>query len=323
LSRNSDSNEGNIISKFYKEIDILYGTEIKNNPNIEFRYIEPTKLQEIERFFFEFYVAKASSIELFYDLNHEIKYFDYSLMNKISEIMINNKSVAKEGIFTKINSYLYDAFMKSKFHNQVDKPKTLNNPFFFMLLPQEQVIAEYFRSQEGKGTKGYDRAGLDMTLNLSKVEEMKYTDGNILFIKDGSFDVTNKVSFLSKEEDYQQPSFIIPVKAKISSTINAGNYSQTIDYFVNEIGGEKRVNGAEDNGGTDRRASEHSSFIKNNSKFFAKNIKEHSKHSKDRSSSFNQRMVKKQSLSPLATPIPKEKMDYFFVPGSPKFNYEN
>ena len=86
------------------------------------------------------------------------------------------------------------------------------------------------------------------------------------YIAEGSFDVVNKVSFLSKDEDYQQPSFIIAVKAKVTSTNNAGNFSQTIDYFVNEMGGEKRINGAEENGATDRRVSEHSSFLKNVSK---------------------------------------------------------
>lgn len=71
---------------------------------------------------------------------------------------------------------------------------------------------------------------------------------------------------MSKEDEVQQPSFIIPVKAKLSASILNMNMSQTIDYFVNEIGIDKKVNGAEENGATDRKVSEQSSFLKNRSK---------------------------------------------------------
>lgn len=318
LSRNSDSNEGSIINKLYKEIDILYGTEIKNNPNIEFRYIEPTKLQEIERFFFEFYVSTSSSMDLFYDINHEIKYFDYFLLNKVGEILVHNKTLPHEIIIQKVIGYLFELHVKTKFNNLTpgEKPKTLNNPFHFMLLPKEQIVNEYFKMPDGgKSFKTLaDKSANDLTLNLSKVEEFKFTEGRSFINPDNSFDVVNKVSFLSKEDDVQQPSFIIPVKAKITST-NMANFSQTIDYFVNEIGGtEKRVNGAEENGGVENRVSEHSSLLKNN-KDTSNHLKLH-----NRSSSLNNKLTKKPSFSPVATPIPKENRDIFFAPGSPKFN---
>jgi hypothetical protein len=84
-------------------------------------------------------------------------------------------------------------------------------------------------------------------------------------IVEGSFDLPNKGFFLTKDDDIQQPSFIIPVKAKLSASNMNMNMSQTIDYFVNEMGYEKKVNGAEENGATDRKVSEHSSFLKNRS----------------------------------------------------------
>lgn len=74
----------------------------------------------------------------------------------------------------------------------------------------------------------------------------------------------NKVSFLLRDEESQLPSFIIPIKAKVSS--NNANFSQTLDYFVQEIG-DKKINRVEDNGATEARESEHSSFIKNISKY--------------------------------------------------------
>ena len=124
LSRNSENSESSNLNKFYKEIEILYGTEIKNNPNIEFRYIEPTKLQEVERFLFEFFVSISRNIELFYTPNHDIKYFDYTLLNKISEILLSNKNASRDNIFTKINNYYFENSMKNKINRVEDNGAT-------------------------------------------------------------------------------------------------------------------------------------------------------------------------------------------------------
>lgn len=181
LSRNSESNEANILNKFYKEIDILYGTEIKNNPNIEFRYIEPSKLQEIERFFFEFFISISNTTELFYDLNHELKYFDYAHLNKLSDIIITNKSNTKEIIVNKISSYYSESYMKTKSrnNNQTEKYKIPNNPFYFMFLTKDQFINEFFHFQDKSSQKLTEKSLNDVTLNLSKVEEIKYNDSKI------------------------------------------------------------------------------------------------------------------------------------------------
>ena len=180
LSRNSENTEGNILNKFYKEIDILYGTEIKNNPNIEFRYIEPSKLQEIERFFFEFYISISNTIELFYDINHEIKYFDNIHMNKLSEIVISNKFNSKD-LLNKISSYYSECYMKNKLRgiNQTEKSKIPNNPYYFMFLNKDQFINEFFHFQDRSSIKLTEKSLNDVTLNLSKVEEIKYNDSKI------------------------------------------------------------------------------------------------------------------------------------------------
>ena len=162
-----------MINKVYKEIDILYGTEIKNNPNIEFRYIEPTKLQEIERFFFEFYISISTNMELFFDLNHEIKYLDYTILNKMGEILLNNKNYARDAIMIKINNYYHENLNKNKIltNSNSEKLKISNNPYHFMGLSKETHISEYFKEHQNN-----DRSVLDVTLNLSKIEEIKAQD---------------------------------------------------------------------------------------------------------------------------------------------------
>lgn len=181
LSRNSENSESSNLNKFYKEIEILYGTEIKNNPNIEFRYIEPTKLQEVERFLFEFFVSISRNIELFYTPNHDIKYFDYTLLNKISEILLSNKNASRDNIFTKINNYYFENSMKNKFQgtNPVfEMPKIINNPYYFMVLPQEQFFSEFYHFTENQ-IKNQDKSFIDVTLNLSRIEEVKCNNSNI------------------------------------------------------------------------------------------------------------------------------------------------
>jgi hypothetical protein len=129
----TDNSDQNVIQKGYKEIDLLYGADVKNNTNIEFRYTEPRKLQEIEKFFIEYYISIRTNNDIFHDVNHELKYFDYSIITSINEILVThreiitdetsqvqfNKICSVENLITKINSKLYENFMSYK--NSVEK----------------------------------------------------------------------------------------------------------------------------------------------------------------------------------------------------------
>lgn len=140
LSRMSENSDQHLAHKGYKEIDLFYGSEVKNNNNIEFRYTEPRKLQEIEKFFIEFFISIRNNTDIYHDVNHELKYFDYSIITAINEILISHrenltkengangnignstspnennivnrdKQNSIESLITKINNKLYENFL--------------------------------------------------------------------------------------------------------------------------------------------------------------------------------------------------------------------
>lgn len=122
LSRHNDTETSITPHKNYKEIDIIYGSEIKNSNNIEFRYTEPKKLKEIERFFIEFFISTTNKFDLFYHTNHDIKYFDNSLILIIDEIINQNKNATLENIVNKINNKFYENYLNG---GEIDKGKIL------------------------------------------------------------------------------------------------------------------------------------------------------------------------------------------------------
>jgi hypothetical protein len=111
LSRYNDTETSVSHLKNYKEIDIIYGSDIKNSTNIEFRYTEPKKLKEIEKFFLEFYSSTINKLDLFFNPALDLKYFDNFLILTIDEIINQNKKISCDSLFNKINSRFYEMFL--------------------------------------------------------------------------------------------------------------------------------------------------------------------------------------------------------------------
>jgi hypothetical protein len=101
-------------------------------------------------------------------------------MNKLSEIVISNKFNSKD-LLNKISSYYSECYMKNKLRgiNQTEKSKIPNNPYYFMFLNKDQFINEFFHFQDRSSIKLTEKSLNDVTLNLSKVEEIKYNDSKI------------------------------------------------------------------------------------------------------------------------------------------------
>lgn len=171
LSRTTENNDQHIINKGYKEIDLLYGSEVKNNTNIDFRYSEPKKLQEIEKFFIEFYISIRDTSDIFYNINHEIKYFDYSIIKTINEILINYRQQVTNSNFTsvdmlinRIHAKLYEGYINSKNGadqlGQVTKDENYGemnrsnekdtNISAFLLINKDVILKELFKENNDK-----------------------------------------------------------------------------------------------------------------------------------------------------------------------------
>jgi hypothetical protein len=225
LSRNTEENPvpGN---KQYKEMDIIYGGEIKNSTDIEFRYTDPKKLKEVEKFFIEFYLSNRSNNDLFYESNHELKYFNYNIISIIEEIVSGYKGLGFENILAKVNTKLREIYMGMSDIDRFKYPdldggsasdddgtvqkKNVNNSDMnnlntnFLNIKKEFIIREIFREEKNMRTEnGLISKKDDNTLLLSKLSENDAMAGeysiqfskqlsNISFVQD---DTLNMLSY--------------------------------------------------------------------------------------------------------------------------------
>ena len=109
LTRNNEENPLDQELK-YKEIDLLFGSLIKGNQNLEFKYGAPKKLKNIEKFFVEFFITCRNGFDIFrVNTNKKFKYINYYIINLINSVPVsNNFDVDK--MFLDINKKLEEEY---------------------------------------------------------------------------------------------------------------------------------------------------------------------------------------------------------------------
>ena len=131
LSRNIESNPLDQELR-YKEIDLLFGSDIKDNQNLEFKYGAPKKLQKIEKFFEEFFVSDKTGFDIFRINNKKkFKYFNYPIINIINKVVVSNNDEI-ERIYTDVNEKLEEEYNKdqeSKNENIKDEENSTDDEF--------------------------------------------------------------------------------------------------------------------------------------------------------------------------------------------------
>lgn len=131
LSRSMDSNPLDQELR-YKEVDLLFGSDIKDNQNLEFKYGAPKKLQKIEKFMEEFFVSDKTGFDLFRINNKKkFKYFNYPIIDIINKVPVSNNEEI-ERIYTDVNEKLEEEFNKdqeSKNDNTKDEENSTDNLF--------------------------------------------------------------------------------------------------------------------------------------------------------------------------------------------------
>lgn len=131
LSRNMDSNPLDQELR-YKEIDLLFGSDIKDNQNLEFKYGAPKKLQKIEKFIEEFFISDKTGFDLFRINNKKkFKYFNYPIINIINKVPVSNND-DMERIYTDVNEKLEEEYNKEpepKHENTKDEENSTDNVF--------------------------------------------------------------------------------------------------------------------------------------------------------------------------------------------------
>jgi hypothetical protein len=118
LSRNMNNNSLSINpDNRYKEVDLVFGSYLNENQGLDFKYVMPKKLTEIENFCKEFYIT-TRTCDLFKlnDPHKEFKYFNYNIINIINTITIDIKSSTQEKIFEFINDKIKKIYLEE--HNK-------------------------------------------------------------------------------------------------------------------------------------------------------------------------------------------------------------
>jgi hypothetical protein len=262
-----------IIHKGYKEIDLLYGSEVRNNNNLEFRYTEPKKLQEIEKFFVEFYISVRNSNDIFHDndIKRELKYFDYSIVKTIFDISQDkdrDKDINSIDMMIKqINLKLYEIYQNVNCNgaNQIisvggdvkdhylRNAKDTKDGMSLFVIDRDEILKDLFKNTNNDGNSllnedrsyasvyvgiGPSKGGehSKITIDKGKLEEVIEDNNNNEFI------VTNGRKFL-KEQD----GWLVRKDSAMNNKSRRNNIEQTLSLSKMEeiqrgIPGKKNVN---------------------------------------------------------------------------------
>ena len=200
LSRNNDNNMQSEQGLNCKEVDLLFGSFIRDNPNFEFKYGAPKKLEHIEKFLEEFFVTGRNGLGIFRITNNFKKYVyvNYDIINIINSFQISNNSNI-EDIFNDINKKIEEDYEKEKnkkkikIDNESDSlneksedsndSKNLNK---LLLLNKENFYKYYYytpnnNNSDNNSTKNKNKKKIIIIHNdkkEEKIEEIKLINTN-------------------------------------------------------------------------------------------------------------------------------------------------
>jgi hypothetical protein len=219
LSRYNENETSITSSKYYRELDIIYGSEIKNSSNIEFRYTEPKKLKEVEKYLNEYFLSIMNKFGLFYNTYHEAKYFDISSILIIDEIINQNRNLTTNQILAKIDSKFLEMYQNEEKKNQNLNPQILTtgkddanseleNPDNFLVIGKTLFLKEFYRFYLNKIRKNssetsYIKNEKDNTIMLTKIDDQQILAN---YEPEMSFELAKQLSeicYLEYNEDGQ------------------------------------------------------------------------------------------------------------------------
>jgi len=199
-----------VMSQKYREIDILYGHEFRENHEIDVIYPEPKKLREIEKFLVEFFLSIVNKDNKFYNVSHELKYFDYYLLSIIDEIANKFITTNYDTILKNILIKFYEIYTNATETENVRivNPNTNNNQIntntaHYTQNNQNYYIssanAQYFYNYDGNSVsidrnflhKDYKESNSDIAMNLNL--NTNYMNITREFILKNLFDISQNV----------------------------------------------------------------------------------------------------------------------------------
>ena len=219
LSRMPENPEQQIV-KGYKEIDLLYGCDIKANASLDFRYSTPEMLRQIEQFLIEFLISLRNT-DVFRDphFNRELKYFDYSIITAINSVPSDNSNSTIENMITKINMKLKEMYLASKSSgnnnamnnanhiNPYTRTISINSKYFgeaekmeqLLIIKQNDILNDLFGDKKQTENINEDDK-LQVNNNELKYNNNNSDNNNVKIVNNGAYSSTDNVYGYNSEE---------------------------------------------------------------------------------------------------------------------------
>ena len=131
--------------KFYYEFITVFSNNNKTEDN--FKYYEPEKIYNIQKFFFEFFIALTKQNDIYYYIqkNRVAKYFNKNILNEINSVpskILKEKSIEK--VFNQINLKLENLFLKIYTNENKNNSKEFNHSKDIINISQIFIMEEEF-----------------------------------------------------------------------------------------------------------------------------------------------------------------------------------
>lgn len=184
-------NDSNYLIKPYSEIDYLFGLDMRENKSVEFKYVEPYKLKQVEKFFLDFFLMKNKiDKSIIYDnsANTELKYIEYDFVKNIENFLAKHldevnmnviSNVNINTIFEKIILKIAKEISKKKFLINVDNNTKISDKCKFSDEDYRSNLPYYLINYKTQYDQNIDKYSSE-NVNLSELfilpEDLKYLD---------------------------------------------------------------------------------------------------------------------------------------------------
>ena len=149
-----------MLNYYYEFISVISNNNIKGDDTL--KYYEPETIFDIQKFFFEFFIASTKQNDIYYYMvkNRVAKYFNKEILNTINSVpssILKEKSVEK--VFIQINLKLENLFFKlilnenknNNLEKKSDNKKELNNISKYFEIEEEFILFDLFKDLVKKG----------------------------------------------------------------------------------------------------------------------------------------------------------------------------
>ena len=190
LSRMNENTEQQQIK--YREVDLLYGSEIRTNLNLEFRYTQPKVLQHIEKFLIEFLISNRNN-EVFRvnNMNRGLKYFNYNIIIAINSVSNENEEgITIEMLINDINKKLKEMYNEQVNNNQYGRTISLNSRLYTdfekfeneLMIKKEDILNGLFgnnnKNNNNNNEKKNNNNNKDRKLGKYDLKNFNYNNNN-------------------------------------------------------------------------------------------------------------------------------------------------